>query len=85
MEKLNPMASKAEAAGYNFFVLTSSESEDFRHENQTPYPFYEGDPTFLKTIIRSNPGVMLVKNGTVQAKWHHSKLPTFEQIKAEYM
>ena len=83
-QKINPLAAAAEAAGMNVYVLTSSDFEDFRHEHQTAYPFYTADRTFLKTIIRSNPGVLLWKEGTVVDKWHHRKLPDFDEMKEEH-
>lgn len=83
-EKLNPLAAAAEKAGLDFYAVTNSKAEDFRHEYQTMYPFYKADATFLKTIIRSNPGVLLWKNGVVVDKWHHKQLPTFEEIDAKH-
>ena len=40
------------------------------------YRFCFTDETTLKTMIRSNPGLMLIKGGTIYAKWHHKQLPT---------
>ncbi|MBX2895053.1 MAG: DoxX family protein [Cyclobacteriaceae bacterium] len=60
------------------FILTSSGSEAmeaFRHEHQLAVPYYYADATVLKTIIRSNPGVALWKNGTVLGNWHHNDTP----------
>ena len=87
-EKLNPIAKECDKAGYKFFAVTSAgpeEREKFRHEHQTPYPFYEADAIFLKTIVRSNPGLMIVKDGVVIGKWHHKQIPTFEEIKSSYL
>ena len=84
-DHLNPLAEKAEAADIPFFVLTSNPEDEFRHEVQAAYPFYYGDAIFLKTIIRSNPGLMLVKDATVVAKWHHSEIPSFEEIQNKYL
>lgn len=83
-EKLNPMAAAAEKDGKMFFVATASDYESFRHEVQASYPFYGGDETVLKAIIRSNPGLVLMKNGTVLAKWHYKHIPSYEEIKKEY-
>jgi len=79
-DHINDMAAKAEKAGYRFFVATATPPEDFRHEVQAAYPFYTADGVFLKTIVRSNPGLLIVKNGTVMAKYHHKHFPTFEEI-----
>lgn len=54
------------------YVLTASTDEDIealRHRTGVTYPFCKMDPITLKTIIRSNPGVVLIQNGTVQDKW----------------
>ena len=88
LRKINPLALEAENHGYPFFVLTAASFENidaFRHEHQTPYPFYQSDAIALKTIIRSNPGLLLLKDGVVIAKWPHRRIPTFNQISKEYL
>jgi uncharacterized membrane protein YphA (DoxX/SURF4 family) len=85
-EKLNAIAAKAEQDGFNVFVATAtSPSDEFRHDVQAAYPFYSGDAIFLKTIVRSNPGLLIVKNGTVMAKYHHRHYPTYEEIKSSVL
>lgn len=61
------------ASGYSIF-------EPFRHEIQLDIPYYYADVTVLKTMIRSNPGIMLLSNGTVLGKWHHNAVPSAEEI-----
>jgi uncharacterized membrane protein YphA (DoxX/SURF4 family) len=41
---------------------------------------YMGDATVVKTIIRSNPGIMLLKNGTVIKKYHHNNTPSVSEV-----
>lgn len=68
------------------FVLTSSGSEQmelFRHENQLAVPYYFSDATVLKTILRSNPGIALWKNGRVLGNWHHNDTPSVQEILSE--
>ena len=44
------------------------------------YPFCNVDETTLKTMIRSNPGLMLLHKGTIIGKWSHNNLPKPEDI-----
>ncbi|WP_066835772.1 BT_3928 family protein [Rufibacter ruber] len=64
-------------------VLTSSSSQEFdvfRHEVNLAAPYFFADATVLKTIIRSNPGLLLWKNGVVVGKWHHNDVPTLQEV-----
>jgi len=76
-------------AGVGAFGLTSyidpDKLEDFRHATQSAYPFYLADDILLKTIVRSNPGILLLKDGAIIDKWHYKKLPSFEEIKAKHI
>lgn len=85
-KSLNEIAKGCEKVGVKFYavVLNDGHVDEFRHEYQTPYPFYSADETALKTILRSNPGLVLLKHGVVVNKWHYRHLPTFEQLNKEY-
>lgn len=64
-------------------IITSSSEqsfEPFRHEQQLAAPIYMADGTVIKAMIRSNPGLMLLKNGTVLGKWHHNDTPYIGEI-----
>lgn len=66
-----------------FYCLTASGDKARKHwENITgaEYPFRTTDETTLKTIIRSNPGLVLLKNGTIIRKWSHNDLPKPETL-----
>jgi len=63
---------------YGFYGLTSSpdmEIEQWRDRTGAEYPFCLVDDITLKTIIRSNPGLVLIKSGTIINKWPQSNLP----------
>jgi hypothetical protein len=65
-------------------VLTASSSQDFdvfRHEVNLAVPYYFGDATVLKTMMRANPGIMLLKDGVVVGKWHHNDVPALETVR----
>lgn len=64
--------------GYAFYALTSSpedEIELWRDKTGAEYPFCQMDDITLKTIIRSNPGLLLIKDGTILNKWSDNRLP----------
>lgn len=65
----------------NFYGLTSS-TEDvisaFKDKVKPEFDFYATDEITLKTIIRSNPGLVLLKEGVVIGKWHHRNIPDFK-------
>jgi len=64
--------------GYAFYCLTASgerEIERWRELTGAEYPFCATDGTTLKTIIRSNPGLLLLHQGNVMGKWSHRRLP----------
>ncbi|MDZ4715059.1 MAG: DoxX family protein [Cytophagales bacterium] len=67
----------------NCLILTSSSAQSmevFRHEHQLAVPYAYADATVLKTILRSNPGLALWRDGTVLGNWHHNDTPTGEEI-----
>ena len=64
--------------GYGFYCLTASNlkgRQQWRDMTGADYPFCFTDETTLKTVIRSNPGLVLLKNGKVIGKWSHNRLP----------
>lgn len=64
--------------GYGFYALTSSPEEEiaqWRERTGAEYPFCQMDDITLKTIIRSNPGLLLIKDGTILNKWSDNQLP----------
>ncbi|MDE0471764.1 MAG: DoxX family membrane protein [Ekhidna sp.] len=64
-------------------ILTSSGYETFeafRHKYQLGVPYYFADVTVLKAMVRSNPGVLLLSDGNVAAKWHYNDTPLTDEI-----
>lgn len=72
-KRLNEMAHLAEENGESFYLLTGSgeaEVEAFRAEAGYDYPIYSCDPVTLKTIVRANPGIVRLQQGTVIDKYN---------------
>ncbi len=64
--------------GYSFYALTASSREQvelWRERTGAEYPFLQSEGLTLKTIVRSNPGLLLFKDGTILNKWSHNRLP----------
>ena len=75
----------AEENGVDFFCLTASTNEDierWRELTGAEYTFCNADETTLKTMIRSNPGLILLKDGTIIGKWSHNALPQTDDLTA---
>jgi hypothetical protein len=85
-KQLDELAAACDKAHIKFFAVAVNDShlDDFRHKYNAAFPFYNADETPLKTIIRSNPGLVLLKNGIVISKWHYKHLPTFDELNNMY-
>lgn len=86
---VNPVMEAARQDGLNAYAVIAFDDpnriEKLRSATQSNYSFFMADDILLKTIIRSNPGVTLMKNGKVIKHFHYKKLPPYEEIKAKYM
>ncbi len=69
-----------------FFIVTGSLSEDieaFYEEHDIFIDTYIADEIALKTVIRANPGILLLNQGVILAKWNYRDLPDYEDIDKE--
>jgi triosephosphate isomerase len=69
--------------GYKFYALSSSSVdviEQWRDRTGAEYPFCIMDDITLKTMVRSNPGLMLIKEGVILNKWADSQIPNEFQL-----
>jgi hypothetical protein len=84
IKEINELVKLLDQNQVKAMVLTASDAptfDHFRHEVQLAVPYYFSDGTVLKTIIRSNPGLVLLKNGIVKGKWHYNDVPSIEKVK----
>ena len=78
LDLINQVYEYAEDNGYPFYCLTASGEQGinrWRDITGAEYPYCLTDETTLKTVIRSNPGMLLLKGGTIIRKWSHNRLP----------
>ncbi len=78
LDRINQLYEYAAGNGYPFYCLTASGPEainTWRETTGAEYPYCQTDETTLKTMIRSNPGVLLLKDGIIIRKWSHNRLP----------
>ncbi len=74
----------AKKEGVPMIMLVSSnrlEINTFRVENNFPIPTFMNDETELKAIARSNPSLMILKNGKVVGKYPHRAMPDYSWLK----
>ncbi len=84
LQKLDTLSLYCNQTGIKFYSLSSSvysEIEQIKTSQQLSLNFYITDETTLKTIIRSNPGLLLLKEGIILAKWHYNDLPEIKEIR----
>jgi len=71
------------ASGHSFYFMCSSVHEEILRivqELNLGFDIYTTDEITLKTIIRSNPGLLLLKKGTIMGKWHHADMPGTQDL-----
>lgn len=71
--------------GIGFYILTASGSDEIKNY-ENGLQLCSADETTLKTMVRSNPGYLLLKDGTIIGKWSWANLPAndwFEKLTSE--
>jgi len=86
---IKPLAEKAKSAGVKVKAVMGGADENivssFREVTGLDIEYYKADDILLKTIVRSNPGIVLWKDGKIVFKWHYKKVPSFDTIVEHYM
>ena len=66
-------------------ATTESQMLSICQEAGVSIPFFFTDETTLKTIVRANPGMLWLQEGTIVNKWHHNDFPSAEDLKKQYL
>lgn len=77
-EAINKLLEELKGSDIQPMAVTSSgtdEFEAFRHEAQLSIPYAFADAVMLKTMMRANPGLVLLKDGVVKGKWSWRNTP----------
>lgn len=84
-QEINAIYDYAQRNGYGFYCMTatgleSTEMREYKVEmGGVEFPIVNTDEITLKTIVRSNPGLVLIKDGVVINKWSNANMPTFTE------
>ncbi len=83
-EKVKAVAEAAEQDGQYAFILTGSLIDDvkkYETEKGAAFEVYNTDATPLKTIMRANPGLLILKKGVIVGKYHYNELGSYADLK----
>ncbi|MDF2431202.1 MAG: hypothetical protein JWP44_833 [Mucilaginibacter sp.] len=68
-------------------LLTSNShqyAETFNKQHHLLSEIFYADEVPLKSMVRANPGILLLKNGTVINKWHYHSIPKYDELVKKY-
>jgi len=86
--RLNAMAiNLAQNFNTRTVMLTSNSHqyvEAYAKQHKLMFEIFYADGVPLKTMVRANPGILLLKNGTVLGKWHYHSMPKYDDLVKKY-
>lgn len=83
IDEINELYRYAQEYGYKFYGVSAStpeEESEWRYQTGADYPILFMDATTIKTIIRANPGLIVMKSGVVIDKISSEMLPSIDKI-----
>ncbi|MDR2424968.1 MAG: DoxX family protein [Prevotellaceae bacterium] len=84
LAQMNEIAGYAAQNGVNCIMLSGSSdqtNEVYARENGLNCPVYFTDATILKSMVRANPGMILLKDNTILKKWNYNDFPSIDELK----
>lgn len=83
LDVINDLYDYAKVGGYPFYLLTSSNTSaiaEWIEHTGAAYPYLNADEILLKTMIRSNLGLIVLHDATVVGKWSAADIPHDGQL-----
>lgn len=84
LKKLDALAKELEQKNNISTIVLAAGDEhkftEFKAKYNISLPFYSGDDVILKIMVRSNPGLMIIKDGEVLKKYHYRDIPSYDKL-----
>lgn len=83
LDIINDLYDYARVGGHAFYMVTASpmgEISEWTEHTGAAYPYLNADETLLKTVVRANLGLVLLKDATIVGKWSAADLPYDQQL-----
>lgn len=83
LDVINDLYDYAKVGGHRFYMLTSSNAQSIAQWTErtgASYPYLNADDILLKTMVRANPGLIVLKEATIVGKWSAIDMPRDEQL-----
>ena len=83
LDVINDLYDYAKVGKNPFYMITSSTQEDINEWDEhtgATYPYLHADETLLKTMVRTNIGLLVLKDASIIGKWSAADLPRDEQL-----
>lgn len=83
LDVINDLYDYAKVGGHQFYMLTSSNAQSIAQWTErtgASYPYLNADDILLKTMVRANPGLIVLKEATIVGKWSAIDMPRDEQL-----
>jgi uncharacterized membrane protein YphA (DoxX/SURF4 family) len=80
-KSIKEITEKAIKEGYTVYGASASFTDELilaKERHNLPFDFLFCDGTTLKTMVRANPGLMMLNKGTITGKWNWSDIDQIE-------
>ena len=83
-DRINDLYDDCRDKGYAFYAVVptyedSADIDNWIDRTGASYPILQSDETTIKAMVRSNPGLILLKGGVIINKWSNNNLPEISE------